>query len=271
MLRMSNRNRKKSSKANSSNVKSNNKKIEYVEESNEIILNELVPEERRQEFGMEEAPQRPNKKKGGLTFNLGLNKKKSAKSESSKEKNSNDKSAKKESNKDAHSDSKTSKNNTKDSSKGKNSNKESAKSNGKSSKQEKSSSGNKGKHSGNVESSKPNPKKKGSNKNQSTTKNEKVDDNSTNTNVEEKTNHKSNSKKSTGVKRKKVHEDEYSIQKPLREIEDYVPIDFDIEDENDNKSGFRSDELTNYESEYTQENNNKLKDLVWSEDKFPKK
>lgn len=291
MLRMSNRNRKKSSKTNSSHVgKSVEKKSEYVEEVNEVILNDLVPEERRNEFGMEEVQQKTPKKKGGLKFNLGLNSKKKPSSNSSTENKGKSKGVKSEASKNKSNDSHVDKHkasesssNSGHSSKGKHTEQESTsstkgKSKGKSSKKESTSSkkektsNKKGKNSSSTESNKKSPKKKGSSKSQSVSKEDYVD---VNKDVTEKTNHKASTKKSTGIKKKRVHEHDDDLnnnQIPIREIEDYVPIDFDIEEEETGKS-FRSEEHVYEEPTILEEQDpaNKFEDLIWSEDKFPKK
>ena len=85
MFRM-NGNRKRPSKAKSSNQVNQNpvteSKTEYQEDFNEIILNDLVPSDKKEEFGLEDTPKA--KKNNGLKINLGLGGKKSSKRPSSK-------------------------------------------------------------------------------------------------------------------------------------------------------------------------------------------
>ena len=87
MFRM-NGNRKRPSKAKSSNQVNQNpvteSKTEYQEDFNEIILNDLVPSDKKEEFGLEDTPK--TKKNNGLKINLGLGGKKSSKRPSSKKK-----------------------------------------------------------------------------------------------------------------------------------------------------------------------------------------
>ena len=76
MLRMKNNNHKRSSnrkKHSSQNDKNIEKKSEYEENYNEIILNELVPDDKKEEFGLEESSQKPKARKG-----FGLGKKKTS-------------------------------------------------------------------------------------------------------------------------------------------------------------------------------------------------
>lgn len=87
MFRM-NGNRKRPSKSKLSN-QINQKtvtesKSEYQEDFNEIILNDLVPNDKKEEFGLEDTQK--SKKASGLKINLGLSSKKSSKRPSSKKK-----------------------------------------------------------------------------------------------------------------------------------------------------------------------------------------
>ena len=86
MLRMKNNNHKRSSRKKHSNQVDKNvdSKSNYEEDFNEVILNDLVPDDKKQEFGLEEA--KPRAKKNS-PFNLGLGgKKKPAKKAKSKKK-----------------------------------------------------------------------------------------------------------------------------------------------------------------------------------------
>lgn len=84
MFRM-NGNRKRPSKSKLSNQKPvTESKSEYQENFNEIILNDLVPNDKKEEFGLEDTQK--SKKASGLKINLGLSSKKSSKRPSSKKK-----------------------------------------------------------------------------------------------------------------------------------------------------------------------------------------
>ena len=90
MLRMKNNNHKRSSRKKHSNQADKNvdNKSNYEEDFNEVILNDLVPDDKKEEFGLEEA--KPNAKKNS-PFNLGLgNKKKPMKKSKSKKEDDTD-------------------------------------------------------------------------------------------------------------------------------------------------------------------------------------
>lgn len=87
MFRM-NGNRRRLSKAKPSNQvnqkPATESNTEYKEDFNEIILNDLVPNDKKEEFGLENTTN--YKKSSGLKINLGLGGKKSSKKPSSKKK-----------------------------------------------------------------------------------------------------------------------------------------------------------------------------------------
>ena len=268
MLRL-NRNRKQSTKGKSSNKTKpmdNVPSKPYEENYNDVILNDLVPEEKRSEFGLEsETPKKNSKKSGGIKLNLGLKGKKNKKStEASSEK-------------------------TKDTSKNKSSNKESSKSEkieSKPSKSHKESQSSTDKSSGG---------KKKSNKPQEESK----------TSKGKKTSKGSNSKKTKSLKGSKAshssvveHEEKHEVveneskktprpvvnpkrrrRRPEQEQSDTTrnfdeKVENEVEEiiieneENIDSKGFRSIEEENPVE--IEEVKSRFEDLVWSEDKFPK-
>ncbi len=80
MFRMNGKNRKKASKEKNPNQvgKTSENKQKYQENFNEIILNDLVPEEKRSDFGLDSVEESKPKKSGGIKLNLGLGGKKSS-------------------------------------------------------------------------------------------------------------------------------------------------------------------------------------------------
>ena len=76
MLRLTGRNRNKRLKHNNSkqNKKNIQEKSNYEEDYNEIILNDLVPQEHQEEYGLDNESN--PKKQGGLKLNFALNSKK---------------------------------------------------------------------------------------------------------------------------------------------------------------------------------------------------
>ncbi|MEF9990576.1 MAG: hypothetical protein RRZ84_03950 [Romboutsia sp.] len=254
MFNFSNKNKNKSSRK--SNSKQSPKKVEYQEDFNEIILNDLVPEEKRSEFKIEEAQKQTTKKKGGIGLNLGLNKKKSSSNKSSeKQKTSDNKTNNKSSSKDKAS------NSDKDHPKEKNSGNKKTSSGQKNSKKEKVSTKP-------VKSKPSQKKKKGSTKSDISQHNELNMDNIQQ--VENKPVKKTHTK-STGVKRKKHHhKEEVEFDQNIgREVEEYTPIDEDIEV--DNNLNFRGSKEQVEDKNRMEDIDNKFENLIWSEDKFPKK
>ena len=76
MLRLTGRNRNKRLKHNNSKQykKNTQEKSNYEEDYNEIILNDLVPQEHQEEYGLDNESN--PKKQGGLKLNFALNSKK---------------------------------------------------------------------------------------------------------------------------------------------------------------------------------------------------
>jgi len=76
---MNRKNRKKVSKEKNPNQvgKTSENKQKYQEDFNEIILNDLVPEEKRSDFGLDSIEESKPKKSGKVKLNLGLGGKKS--------------------------------------------------------------------------------------------------------------------------------------------------------------------------------------------------
>lgn len=242
MLRMSGKSRKKSTSKNHSKQmgKSVKNKPEYQEDFNEIILNDLVPEEKRNEFGLDEASAKTPKKKGGMNLNLGLNKKKSPKMNDNKSTDDNKKNSKKSSKEKVS-------NNT---SKTKTDNKKTSPKNGT----------NKGK----TKSQEHNDIKEH--------EVEMIENPQGSKNVK-----KSHSSKSKHTKRKRVKptsEENVEIKENVnRELEEQTQED-EFENE-DNYIGFRGSQESIEENQIKVDDTkiveNKFENLVWSEDKFPKK
>ena len=88
MLRLNRRNRNRNMKNKHSKTLEKNiqEKSKYEENFNEIILNDLVPEERKKEFGLE-SEESKHKKQGGLKLNLSLGGNKSKNRPNKKQKN----------------------------------------------------------------------------------------------------------------------------------------------------------------------------------------
>ena len=80
MLRLisKSRNRNNKNKHSKSLGKNTQEKSKYQEDFNEIILNDLVPEDKKKEFGLDDEASQP-KKQGGLKLNLSLGGNKSKK------------------------------------------------------------------------------------------------------------------------------------------------------------------------------------------------
>ena len=65
----------------------NNTTTQYEEKYNDVILNDLVPEDRKEEFNIQEGEHEPRKRvrKNGFKFNVGKKNKKNNKHEQMKE------------------------------------------------------------------------------------------------------------------------------------------------------------------------------------------
>lgn len=220
MFNLSNKNRRNNTRKKTSTNKKKNieSKPQYEEDFNDIILNDLVPEENRSEFGLDE--EKPVKKNSGI--NLGLKKKpskKSSKSDSSKkgEKTSDSKGKTKSSNK------KTSSN------------------------------------------SKKGPKQKDissedKNVNKPISKNEET--------KSTKKSHSSEKHHTNNKKRRAKHLNDESIEIK----EDDIRVTENNESNNDDGVSFRSSvPETPDKIEIEEKTEKKMSNLVWSEDKFPKK
>lgn len=247
MFRMNGKNnRKKTSKE---------KKVEgkqkYQEDFNEIILNDLVPEEKRDDFGLDSVEEPKVKKSGKLKLNLGLNSKKSSLNSKGKKSNSSEPSKKtKQENKktqdniNENSKNKNNKKNSSDVSKGKKTNKTNKK----------------------TKSTKPSQSNIEEIKEDITPKVEK--------------NVKSNKKGNLGMKKKRVKhsskesynkESDSETKRSLEENEDKE--NYIVEDNFDAIQFRNTEELEEAPIEESVEEKSKSRfdNLVWSEDKFPKK
>ena len=257
MLRMKNNNHKRSSRKKHSNQVDKNvdSKSNYEEDFNEVILNDLVPDDKKQEFGLEEAKPRAKKNR---PFNLGLGgKKKPAKK--SKIKKEDDTTEVSES-------TKGSKN--------------------------KKSSLNKKTNSKQTDS-KENHSKKAHSKNTKKThpKNESIDnevDNIIENKVENKVdntgkekNHKKSHSNNHSHKRRTKKSDKFdkedSLEVKQNVIEESEEILEDIEDQNDlgNSRGVENDNLNKVQEievvEEIKTDDRRVENIVWSKENFPKK
>lgn len=244
MLRMKNINHKRSSrKKHSSQTDKNTEKTpNYEENYNEVILNDLVPESKKVEFGLEEE-EKPKTRKG-KTFSLGLGKKKTSNKESSKKQQS----------------SKTHKENSNESSNKKSSNK---------------------KVQDKPQDKEKNTKKATSKKNLNNTHHKKESRDKKLDNTEsEKT-------KTIDTSHGNKHHNKRRVKKTSKE--DYLEVKQNTEDFEENletrqeldydKGNFRSVELEAPQSELEeiqeveeiQPRTNKLENIVWSKETFPKK
>ena len=247
MFRMNGKNRKKVSKEKNTNQvgKTSENKQKYQEDFNEIILNDLVPEEKRNDFGLDSVEESKPKKSGGVKLNLGLGSKKSASKGKKSSSNSKDTTNKK---------TKQSKNSSKTDK----------------SKQEKSKENSK-KNSDNHVS-----KDKGSNK--TTKKNKSLQSNAKEIKQELsqpiEQNTKSNKKTNIGLKKKRT-------KQPSQEKDSETKRSIDenyISENNFDAVNYRAMEELEPVVEEKQEEikveeqiKNRHGNLVWSEDKFPKK
>lgn len=242
MFRVNENRRKKVSKSTHSNKmeKTTENKTKYTEDFNEIILNDLVPEEKRAEFGLESQSE---KKPGGLKLNLGLGTKKTSKKSGSNKVEE-------------------SKQNNKSTSK-------SGKSASSESKNQKTS-----KHKSNKSSNDSVDKHKTSNKKtHKSAKKSQVDVHEEVKPVQEieeviQQPKKSHKKNVNHNKRRKHNSQEEELEvKNYIEIEEVNQDEYTSE-ENSDSILFRGNQP---EQEFNEENlKNKFEDLIWSEDKFPK-
>lgn len=245
---------------------------QYEESYNEIILNDLVPENKKSEFGLEsETPKVNTKKSNGLKLNLGVNKKKSTKDKNNKATNN-----KEENNIQNH----------KKEILGNNKNTEVSDNKNKSSKNKKSSKNNlhKNKSSKNnkvADNNENNTKTKKNHKNSKSNKNnieEVKKENNNNSPIDtQKQNNKSkkNLKSKNTRRRKHIEKDDSEFVT----INTQNSEDIEVEDtiDSDDSIGLRSEEQLDTQVQQEESNieiqevKQKFENLVWSEDKFPKK
>lgn len=249
MFRMNGNRRKKVSKGKHSNQmeKTAENKTQYTEDFNEIILNDLVPEEKRAELGLESQSE---KKSGGLKLNLGLGTKKSSKKSSSN---------KVEENK---------QNNKKTPKSGKSANSESKNQKASKHKSNKPSSDLVDKHK------KTNAKPKKSTKQSQTEAYEEVRPIQETEEVvqqpkQSKKSHKKNLNQNKRRRKQNIQEEELEVKNNIEFELEEINQDEYISEESSDSILFRGKQQ---EQEFNEENlKNKFEDLVWSEDKFPKK
>ncbi|MGL5312125.1 MAG: hypothetical protein ACRC92_02645 [Peptostreptococcaceae bacterium] len=291
MLRF-NRNRKKPTKGKHSDPNKTMDKVpskQYEENYNEVILNDLVPEEKRSEFGLESDTPKNNqksnsKKSGGLKLNLGLSGKKNKPSkDANKESINNKQENKAQSHKKEAPDNKEHTESTAKKSK--------AKPEQNKSKQSKTNKSKNNQSKNNKPTDESTSKGKGSNKNNSkgsnkTTKQTKgqkakkssideiIEENEIN--IEDVTDNtielehetKKNVRPVVNPKRRRRPEAENNDTLRSDEVQKEVEAIEDDNIENSDSIGFRNKEEKEVEVE---EVKSKFEDLIWSEDKFPKK
>lgn len=252
MFRINGKNRKKAYKeklSKNDKYQQDTKNTIYKEEINEVILNDLVPQDKKSEYGLDERDSVKSKKSGKLKLNLGIGNKKT----NSKSSNKSPKTSKK--NQDVQEKQKTSSNeienkhNNKKNKKNKNSDKKIAKSTKK----------NKYKSSNKLQTDKKNKNEKNNKLNE-----EKL--------IKKEKNHKKISKKSKQVKSLNEQSDTYTQQDENKDFNyNYVYIS-----ENNNITFNRKDDTSNCKDiddiESTKEKHkSRFEDIVWSEEKFPQK
>lgn len=218
----------------------------YEENYNEVILNDLVTEEDKMEFGLEESKPRA-KKKSGLNFGLG-------KKNNSNKSNTNKKQQSKQHVEESggHNAEPTSKKST-------------------SGKKEQSNTDEK------VKSSKKGTSSSQKNTKKSQSKKSKVDESDKNTKTQKKGNKKPKSQNSKRKIKKSNAEDDLQVKQILDDNE--VTQDFSYEEELSENLNFRGNEPEPeliedikpiQKVEEIKPNANKLENIVWSKDSFPK-
>ncbi len=251
----SNNNRKRPMKNKKQNTdeKAPENKVQYEEDYNDVILNDLVPEENRKEYGLEEE-HKPTKKKGGIKLNLGSGNKRPSKSkktqqEKPEEKVNNSKNKPKE----VVEESKPQGNKKKNT-------KNTKKSNGTKNEKVESNKGN----------SKKNQSKKTKGNGKSKLGKQEID-------VEEDVkvpDNKNSNKKVMGTKRRRKNLKEDVKEDDVRNaVEENVEVEENIKlPSNKDNISFRSEEeVTENKAEEIKEIKSKFENIVWSEDNFPKK
>lgn len=286
MFRMNGKNRKKTSKE-----KKVDSKQKYQEDFNEIILNDLVPEEKREEFGLNSTDQPKENKSNGLKLNFALGSKKSkSKSNSktsSKGKNSN-------TSKETNNSKGNTQKNTKHNKKNNTSNSDTqVEENTKPTKGKKSTNSKKnnsapnGKKTNNpkhTESRPKNSKKKSKSSNAKTSDIDDIQEQEPIVNdiLPEET---KATKKQIGPKKKRVKHSNKQVEEDSKRIIEDIDTqenneDYEVKDNFDSVN-FRSSEEVEYiddiedvelhEEKSDSNTKQKFENLVWSEDKFPKK
>lgn len=237
MLKISGKNRKKDIRKKNSNKSSkiSEKKPQYEEKFNEIILNDLVPEEKRSEFGLEDTSSKKGKS-NKLNLNFGkkksFNKKKGKKIQNNNQNKENDETEKKSS----------------------------SKSNGKTTKATK------------INKNKKLPKKEKKEKSNIIEKNPEVIENTKHSKHIKKS-HKNNDilktkkrvKDSDNQEKVEIKETKEEIENTNNDIEVRIKEQEYISYEN---GDFRSNKTQDVDFK---EEESKCEDLIWSKDKFPKK
>ncbi|MGL4913905.1 MAG: hypothetical protein ACRC3Y_15900 [Romboutsia sp.] len=275
MFRMNGINRKKASKE-----KKVESKQKYQEDFNEIILNDLVPEEKKEEFGLNSVEDIKPKKSGRVKLNFGLGGKKSAsksKQSPSKSKGPSDKTTKQ------HKKSDKNDNALEESSKGKKGTNKKQSSSPSKENNSKSKNGNKNTPSkeSNKKSSKGKTTKKTKSLNPSQSNIEEIQDIIVSP-IEEIGN-----KKSIGPKKKRVKNSNKQVENENKRNIDENEENYEVKD-NFDCVNFRTSETSEHleglegaskkdEVEFEKEvvieekPRNRFENLVWSEDKFPQK
>ena len=309
MLRLTGRNRNKRLKHNNSkqNKKNIQEKSNYEEDYNEIILNDLVPQEHQEEYGLDNESN--PKKQGGLKLNFALNSKKRPNKKQHNNQNDKDTSEilediqdnkqqiqehsietintkkisrpkrrpnhKKELNHNQEIQGNENLKSNKSKSKNEHNHKEKLEDT-KSSQSEK----NQGKSSHGKQANHKNESEKSSKK--SNGKLKKSANNKKSTNASQEKTKNSNQKVTNPKKRKRPHVHNEELEDELRNLEEVEPkVDIEVkEDDDQDIITFRGEE--NIEEDNNQnecqlkaseikEVQSRFENIVWSEDKFPKK
>lgn len=249
MFRTNGNRRKKVSKSTHSNQMETitENKTEYTEDFNEIILNDLVPEEKRSELGLESQSE---KKSSGLKLNLGLGTKKS-----SKKSNSNKVEESKQNSK------KSSKSSKSESNENKNHKTNKHKSN-------KASEESVDKHKTSSKKSKKSAKQSQTEIHEEVKPIQEVQEVTQQPQQSKKSHKKNVSHNKRRRKNNNIKEEELEIKSDIAEVDEVNQEEYRSQ-ENSEFISFRGE---NKEQEFNEESlKNKFEDLVWSEDKFPKK
>lgn len=266
----------------------NETKTEYQEDFNEVILNDLVPNDKKEEFGLEDTSK--SKKSSGLKINLGLGGKKTSKKTSNKKKTQNNE---QESIEEKPKNKKASNNTHHENKKHSNSQdiEESIpKHNNHQNKKHKSNKNNESEQSTPSKSTKPKHVKKQTHHNHSSSYIEpEVDEAVESINTKKDYNNIVEETPSVNKKgSKKVHQNKRRKHRPSQTVQDVQDIEDLRSEENEHEeiqiqeiveessddsninTSFRGTEEK--QNDFNEENlKKKFENLVWSEDKFPKK